>query len=70
MRVSRRAINGLSRREFLIMTSMAATSRILETGHRSILVKDDRENIIGLFRILPPELDLGALLLRRPPNSA
>ena len=32
-------------------TSQAATSRILETGHRSILVADASENIIGFLAI-------------------
>jgi DNA-binding response OmpR family regulator len=40
-------------------TSQAATSRILETGHRSILVKDTRGNIIGVLAII----DLLALIM-------
>jgi len=42
-------------------TAQSATSRILETGHRSILVKDAQENIIGVLAII----DLLALIMPR-----
>jgi CheY-like chemotaxis protein len=42
-------------------TSQAATSRIMETGHRSILVKDADENIIGVLAII----DLIELIMPR-----
>jgi CheY-like chemotaxis protein len=42
-------------------TSQAATSRIMETGHRSILVKDADENIIGVLSIV----DLIELIMPR-----
>ena len=51
MRVSRRAINGLSRREFLIMTSMAATSLALGcatnpvTGKSQFMIMDEKQEI-------------------------
>jgi DNA-binding response OmpR family regulator len=42
-------------------TSQTATSRIMETGHRSILVKDADENIIGVLAII----DLIELIMPR-----
>ncbi|WP_155316690.1 M48 family metalloprotease [Desulfosarcina alkanivorans] len=51
MRVSRRAINGLSRREFLIMTSMAATGLAVGcaanpvTGRSQFMIMDEKQEI-------------------------
>ena len=51
MRVSRRAINGLSRREFLIMTSMAATGLAMGcatnpvTGKSQFMIMDEKQEI-------------------------
>ncbi len=51
MRVSRRAINGLSRREFLIMTSMAATGLATGcatnpvTGKSQFMIMDEKQEI-------------------------
>ena len=45
MRVSKRVINGLSRREFLIMTSMAATS--LAVGCATNPVTGQSQNLAG-----------------------
>ena len=51
MRVSKRIINGLSRREFLIMTSMAATSMAMGcatnpvTGKSQFMIMDEKQEI-------------------------
>jgi len=51
MRVSKRAVNGLSRRQFLIMTSMAATNLALGcatnpvTGKSQFMLMDEQEEI-------------------------
>ena len=51
MRVSRRVINGLSRREFLIMTSMAATGLAVGcatnpvTGKSQFMIMDEKQEI-------------------------
>ena len=51
MRVSKRVINGLSRREFLIMTSMAATSMAMGcatnpvTGRSQFMIMDEKQEI-------------------------
>jgi hypothetical protein len=51
MRFSRRAINGLSRREFLIMTSMAATGLAVGcatnpvTGKSQFMIMDEKQEI-------------------------
>jgi predicted Zn-dependent protease len=51
LQVSRRALNGLSRREFLIMTSMAATSLALGcatnpvTGRSQFMIMDEKQEI-------------------------
>ncbi len=51
MRVSRRGINGISRREFLIMTSMAATSLATGcatnpvTGKSQFMIMDEKQEI-------------------------
>ena len=51
MRVSRRAINGLSRREFLIMTSLAATGLATGcatnpvTGRSQFMMMDESQEI-------------------------
>lgn len=51
MRVSRRAINGLSRREFLVMTSMAATSLAMGcatnpvTGESQFMIMSEQQEI-------------------------
>jgi DNA-binding response OmpR family regulator len=52
-------------------TSQAATSRIMETGHRSILVKDAAENIIGVLAIIDLlELIMPAYLSAPKPSTA
>ena len=51
MRVSKRAVNGLSRRQFLIMTSMAATNLALGcatnpvTGKSQFMIMDEKQEI-------------------------
>jgi len=51
MRVSRRSMNGLSRREFLIMTSMAATGLVAGcatnpvTGRSQFMIMDEKQEI-------------------------
>jgi DNA-binding response OmpR family regulator len=52
-------------------TSQASTSRIMETGHRSILVKDAAENIVGVLAIIDLiELIMPSYLSAPKPSTA